>query len=154
MEEKLRFDIDPPEHGWAAVRLRAPAVSVDIDASYTPRDSITELASAASALLAGLPTATVRWNTEPREFDFDFKKLGELVRLEVREFQNHWRGRSIIGKLVAVIESDVLTVVIAIWRGLRRLQGHMSVSDFSVAWRHEFPTSIVDRLSEQLRSKS
>jgi hypothetical protein len=123
MADELRLDIDPPVHGWAIVRLTAPNNSLEFSASYTPRDSITDLARAASALLAGVPTAAVIWNTEPREFAFDFHTLGEWVELEIREFPDNRRGGHRSGVPVARIKSDAPTVARAVWRALRRLEG-------------------------------
>jgi len=155
MNNKLRLEIDPPEHGWAVVRLNAPGVSLELNASYTPRDSITDLAGAASALQAGLPAEIVSWNTEPIEFDFEFERSGDQIRLEIRKYRDHSRSRrSKGGELVAVVESDVETVVNAIWRGLRRLQGHMTGSDFATAWGHDFPTSSVDGMSAKRQTNS
>src|SRR5262249_55895543 len=90
---ELRFDIEPPKHGWALVRLTAPGVSFECDASYTPRDSITDLVWAISALLAGEPDIVVTLNTEPEEFDFDFQCSAEVVRLEISRSPNHYRSR-------------------------------------------------------------
>ena len=59
MAERLRLDIEAPAHGWAAVRLTAPGVALEFTASYTPRDSISDLARAAAQSLAGAPDQVV-----------------------------------------------------------------------------------------------
>jgi len=153
MADGLRLDIELPVHGWALVRLTAPDVSLEFSASYTPRDSITDLARAASALLAGVPTTAVIWNTEPTEFEFDFQTSGERVELEIRKFPDFRRGGRRSGVPVARIKSDAPTVARAVWRALRRLEGRMPPEEFAVAWRHQFPRDSVDRLGIGLRAE-
>ncbi len=76
MVKGLRLDIEPPVHGWATVRLTAPGVSLEFAASYTPRDSIGDLARAATGLVAGEPEQVVTWNTEPLQYEFRFMIAG------------------------------------------------------------------------------
>jgi hypothetical protein len=147
----IRLDIEPPVHGWATVRLTAPAVAVEFVASYTPHDSVTNLARAATAVAAGSPEETVAWNTEPTEYDFRFSTAGGVTRLQVREFPDHRRGRGCSGVAVAEVARETAAVVLAVWRGLRRLQGAMTGEAFTAAWRHPFPAATVDRLGDLLR---
>ena len=76
MTDGLRLDIEPPLAGWAMVRLTAPGVRLEFAASYTPWDSINQLAQATAGLLAGLPEQVVAWNTEPVEYEFRFATKG------------------------------------------------------------------------------
>jgi len=151
--DQVRFDIEPPVHGWALVRVTAPGVSLEIDASYTPRDSITDVAFAISAMLVGHPIPVVVWNTEPQEFDFDFQTSGDSVRLEIHKFPNHSRSRNHRGTPVAVIESGLTKLAEAIWRGLRRLEGKISHGEYALAWQHDFPAGIMQRIGIELRAK-
>jgi hypothetical protein len=151
MAEELRLDIEPPIHGWSTVRLTAPTAALDFVASYTPRDSISDLAGATAGLVAGLPEQIVTWNTEPVEYDFRFVTARGWTRLEIRQFVDHRRQRGRTGVLAAVIEGDAVAVARALWCGLGRLQGAVSAEEFAAAWRHPFPAAVVERLGEQLR---
>jgi hypothetical protein len=152
MAEPLRLDIERPVHGWATVRLTAPDATLQFAASYTPRDSISDVASAATGLAAGVPVHVVIWNTEPAEYEFRFATDGDWTRLEVWQFPDHRRQRA--GGLATLVEGDAVTVARALWRGLRRLQGAMSAEDFAACWRHPFPAAAVERLGEQLRRQA
>ena len=151
MASRLRLDVEPPAHGWAIVRLSVPGVQVEFPASYTPRDSIDDLARAARGLLAGVPDFTVIWNTEPDEYEFRFAAAGSRTRLEVHEFTDFQRQRRYSGRPLVVVEEDTRTVARALWRALRRLQGAMSEEEFAASWKHPFPLDIVQRLGDELR---
>jgi hypothetical protein len=154
MAEALRLDIEPPSHGWATVRLSAPGVALEFTASYTPRDSISDLAWAAAGVLAGRPEQVVTWNTEPIEYEFRFATTGGRTRLAARQFPDSRRQRGCQGCVVAVVEGDPVTVARALWRGLRRLQGSVAAEEFATAWLHSFPAATVEQLGKQVRRQA
>lgn len=151
MAPGLRLDITPPVHGWATVRLTAAGADLEFAASYTPRDSIGDLASAAAGLVAGVPDQVVTWNTEPAEYEFRFETAAVRTRLEVRQFPDTRRQTGRPSDPVAVVEGNAVSIARALWRALRRLQGGVPAEEFAAAWGHSFPTAIVKRLGEQLR---
>jgi hypothetical protein len=151
MANGMRFDIGPPIHGWTPIKLTAPGVEMEFDASYTPNDSISDLVNATAAMLANVPEQVVSWNTEPHEYEFPFFTCGGRTRLEIREFPDSRRRRGVVP--LAMIEEETHTLARALWRGLRRLQGSMTVEDFAAGWGHPFPEATVERIGDQLRSK-
>ena len=154
MVKGLRFDIEPPSHGWATIRLTAPDVQLEFAASSTPRDSLGDLAHAAAGLLAGLPEQIVAWNTEPVEYEFRFATRCGRTRLEVHRYpdsRRRWRGVEVP---VAVVEDAPLVIVRAIWRGLRRLQGATTTETFAAAWGHPFPSSTVEQIGKELHGET
>lgn len=150
----IRLDIEPPVHGWSTVRLTAPTVAVEFVASYTPHDSIADLARAAAEVAAGSPEEAVAWNTEPTEYDFRFSTAGGVTRVSVRKFPDHRRGRGCCGTPVANFAGETAAVVLALWRGLRRLQGATTAEAFAAAWLRPFPAATVDRLGDLVRSSA
>jgi hypothetical protein len=152
--EGLRLDLTPPAHGWATVRLTAPDAGLEFVASYTPRDSIGDLASAAIGLVAGIPEQVVTWNTEPAEYEFRLITTGGRGRLEVREFSDHQRQRSCTPVPTIVVEDDAVAIARVLWRGLRRLQGMIAAEEFAAGWGHPFPAAAVERLGERLRASA
>lgn len=146
----MRLDIEPPLGGWATIRLIAPGIRLEFAVSYTPWDSIGELAQAAAGLLARLPEQVVAWNTEPVEYEFRFASQTGRTRLEVLQYPDRRRKRR-AEVPVAVVEGETIGIARAIWRGLRRLQGVVSTEEFAAAWGHPFPASTVERIGEQLQ---
>jgi hypothetical protein len=153
MAERLRLSIEAPAHGWAAVRLTAPGVALNFTASYTPRDSISDLARAAALTLAGVPEQVVAWNTEPVEYEFRFMTAAGRTRLEVYAFPDARRLRRGVEAPAAVVEGDAPAIARAVWRALRRLQGSMPADEFAAAWGHPFPAHTVGPLGEALRAE-
>lgn len=153
MTSGLRLDIEKPAHGWATVRLTVPGVQLEFFASYTPRDSISDLARVASGLIAGMSQSVVIWNTEPVEYEFQFVVVGGRTRLEVYEFPDFRRQSPYSRRPLVVTEEDTSTVARALWRGLRRLQGAMPTEEFAASWLHPFPLYAVACLGVQLRGQ-
>src|SRR4051812_4397165 len=83
MVNGLRLDIEPAGSGWMTVRLTSADLALEFIASYTPRDSVRDLASAAAEFVAGAPDQVVTWNLEPVEYEFRFTVAGDRSRLEV-----------------------------------------------------------------------
>jgi hypothetical protein len=75
------------------VTLTAPGVESQFTASYAPFDSISNLAHAAVAVLAGVPEQVVIWNTEPEEHEFRFVTREARTRLTVHKYPDHRRRR-------------------------------------------------------------
>jgi hypothetical protein len=145
------LDIEKPAHGWATVRLTLPDAQLEFVASYTPRDSICELARVASGLIKGMPESVVIWNTEPVEYEFRFVAADGRTRLEVHEFPDFRRQGPSARKPLVAVEEDSRLVARALWRGLRRLQGMIPVEEFAASWGHPFPLDAVERLGDHLR---
>ncbi len=150
----MRLEIELPHEGWAMIRLTAPSVRLEFVASYMPWGSIGELARATAGLLAGLPEQVVAWNTEPVEYEFRFVTEGGRTRLEVQQHPNRRRQRRRAEVPMAVVEGDTISIARAIWRGLRRVQVSVSAEAFAATWRHPLPSSIVERIGEQLRGQA
>ncbi|MDG3005490.1 hypothetical protein [Paludisphaera mucosa] len=151
MAEGQRLDVEAPAHGWATVRLTAPGVALEFTASYTPGDSIGDLARSAVQSLAGVPEEVVTWNTEPVECEFRFMAVAGRTRLEVYEFPDARHLRRDVDARTALVEGDTPAMARAVWRGLRRLQGSVPACEFAAAWGHPFPVAAVERLGEGLR---
>lgn len=152
--DRMRLDIEPPLRGWAKIRLTAPGARLEFAASYTPWDSIDELARATAGLLVGLPEQVVSWNTEPVEYEFRFTTEDGRTRLEVYQYpdtRRQWRRAEMP---VAVVEGDTSGIARAVWRGLRRLRGAVSAESFAAAWGHPFPANTVERVGEQLQGQA
>ncbi|MCK6470272.1 MAG: hypothetical protein L6R28_00885 [Planctomycetes bacterium] len=144
-----RLDIASPEHGTAEVKFEAPGLHFHIWASYTPFDSIGDLAR--TALLFFLNKdgeRVVAWNTEPVQYELRFATAALRTRVELHEFADHRRpGKS---EPKASAEADTYTVAHTLWLGLNRLQAAAPPEVYEKTWRHPFPTEEVDRLGNCL----
>ena len=64
---RFHINFEGPEHGWLRIRIQAHGDEIDMTASYTPYDSITELAAALNRILNGSEVEEVHINEEPQE---------------------------------------------------------------------------------------
>jgi hypothetical protein len=142
----LRVEFGKPEHGWMAVALTSGDTRFDVHASYTPRDSVSDLASAASLILKGGVEATLVWNEEPNQVDFHFTAEGDEAMLVATRYPDHQRGKR-CGQELLRVRGTRADVCLPFWRGLRQLQSKMPSDEYKAAWRHEFPGEKVDEIS-------
>jgi len=93
MTSHFSIDIDAPSAGWVSIKLRAAASEIDVVASYTPRDCLSELADAAALLLSNLTgERRVCLNEEPRETELIFvRRDSDTCTLRVVRWQDHRR---------------------------------------------------------------
>ena len=150
--EALRLNIDIPRHGWVNVRLIVGVETLEFIASYTPTDSIGDLARAAVQLASGAPAELVVWNTESDEYIFRFLAAGKLGRFEIHYRPSGRRNKDAVDVPVLIVEDEAVAIARAIWRSLRRLQSSISDEAYAAEWRHRFPARTVERLGGRLRN--
>ena len=145
----LKFNIDFPANGWANVTLIASGVEIQFTASYTPRDSISDLVRAVSAGIHGDPEFVVSWHCEPAIVDFRFANGNGLTRLQIHKFLDRLQKQNRQSdKLVTVFEGKTQAFYRAIWRGLRRLQTAQTKEQYEAGWRYSYPAESMNRLTE------
>lgn len=66
-QDSFRITIDPPRDGWSRVCIQHGSRRLEISVSYTPADSIEQLAEAADACLSGLSNRSVVFHEEPQQ---------------------------------------------------------------------------------------
>lgn len=151
MVSQLRLDFLPPSRGWMPVILTAGADRLEFSASYTPRDSVCDLARLVSALLHGETSQTISWYTEPLRYEFRFETKGQRTRLEVFQFPDH---RQEDGRVVLIVEEETQVLGLSLWRSLRRLQGQVATAEYEAEWGHPFPGDVVEQIARRIRTKS
>ena len=137
MTERIHVQFERPRSGWMRARLRAGPSHLEVWASYTPHDSISDLAGALSLILKGGPEAHVFWNEEPSGYEFRFVAEGSNVRLAVLSHADSRRTAG--GKEVLAVEGDRQGVCLPFWRALRRLESFLPPDEYEAAWSHRFP---------------
>jgi hypothetical protein len=142
VSDALQVRFSPPEHGWLDVAIVCPPDTVTFTASYTPRDSVSELAAALIRVARADGVAEVVWNQEPDEMTTVFRRRGAMVELRV-DAVSHSQRTSLITHHAAAAE-----IVRAFAEALDRVRTAPSEFDYEDAWRHAFPHEAVDRLMQ------
>jgi hypothetical protein len=143
IREDLRVDIDGPRNGWVAVTIVAGRRRYAFDGSFTPNDSIADLASALIAVATIETTTRVFWNEEPAQHVFELARTGEEVRLALT-------ARSDEPASSFTFDGSLERVVGPFLAALEHLQHRQRPDAYAREWRHPFPETAVQRLRAAL----
>ena len=80
---KLQINIEPPSEGWLRIRIAGPNGEARLCASYTPRDTFSELVHAVGTLYRYGDDQTVLVNEEPEQVELKLLKRGDKLVIEV-----------------------------------------------------------------------
>lgn len=152
MSEKFSVSLESPQSGWMSLRLR-PGAGREFVAvvSHQPYDSLRELIEALVAMLGGARAATVRWNAEPEEYDFEFKaEGGDEVSLRVVHHRDHQREGP-LARTVLSCRAPRAEICLPFWRELSEMSGRSETDVFAQNWRREFPRSELRRLTDAFK---
>lgn len=74
---RLHINFTGPQHGWLGIRIQADGEEINVDASYTPYDSLTEFVEALVQILEFASSKPIPINEEPQESELQFFREGE-----------------------------------------------------------------------------
>lgn len=138
--DELKVRIAPPEHGWLDVTIEAQAVSVSFTASYTPHDSVTELAAALVRLVDSGASSEVMWNQEPDKMRIAVGCEGAIAQLRIEAVAEP--GPAVL----LTHEAPAAEIVIPFAVALDAIRNVMVDEQYEAGWRHPFPHAAVNRL--------
>ncbi|HUQ33612.1 MAG TPA: hypothetical protein VM095_15940 [Pyrinomonadaceae bacterium] len=151
MNQKLLVSLESPQHGFMSLRLKAGEESFVAVVSHTPYDSLRDLVVALSALLDNDCEVTVKWNSEPEEYDFQLAARGDVAQLLVIHYPDHRRAAE-TGNRVFSFEDSKAGVCVPFWTELRGLRARTIQDEFDRQWRREFPESELNELTKRIKS--
>jgi hypothetical protein len=138
----MRVELDKPSNGWTRVAVTIDSQTIKVDGSYTPTDSVADLAHVVCKILKGCPEASVTWHDGPEQTDFCFTPAADGTRFSIIQFPRGVRTQhSEVRILDTIIPIHILGK--AFWRALRRLESAIPAHEYARAWRHPFPTEKV-----------
>jgi hypothetical protein len=139
--------------GWIPVSLTVDGREHTFDASHTPSDFLEDLAVAITALVEiGAGNAVL--HEEPRSFRFALRSPGKDATLRVTAHADFGRARLSDDPRAAevlVVTMPLAQLALALWRGLRELEGASATRLAVGAWQHPFPSTRVAQLGARLR---
>ena len=149
MKQTLSVSLESPQHGFMSLRLKTEGQSFVTVVAYTPYDSLRDLIATLSAVLDGDCERTVRWNSEPDEYDFRFKAHGDRVLLEVIHYPDH-RKLDETASTVFSFQGQKADACRQFWEELRDLQSRAGRDEFDRQWRREFPERELQELAQRI----
>ncbi len=150
MSAAIKVKLGAPENGWISLGISYANQVTNIDASYTPHDSMTMLVDAIAKLAKGNDNAVVPFVEGPAEYELAFHSAGERVSVTITLYPDHRRMRS-TGQQVFEAFGRRREVCLAFWRALRQLESRVSGEDFERNWNHPFPTSKLRVLTRTIK---
>jgi len=146
----LRVELEPPSKGVGLIRVTFGDRQVERSFSYTPADTISELAEAVDAVVAAGGQRIVVFHGGPDELEFSFDRLdaADGVSLTITAFESRSRERG--GDEFLKVRMSPQSLGKLFWRALRELEGAMSSRVYAAEWRHPFPHRVVAQLGERL----
>jgi len=151
----LVVDIDPPRAGWIVLRISLGQEALDVVASYTPRDSITDFLKVVVFLLDRRPgECTVTLNGEPEEVDLFFGVNADKDEVKVRAtaYPDHKRSRGGDVRLDGHCSwgGTLDACLLAVRDFLRRTPEDRYEAD----WGRPFPSALVTRIESDRAFKT
>lgn len=153
MSGKLRVSFNSPQSGFMSIGLKAGDESFVTAVSHEPYDSLRDLIKALSALLGGKERATVKWNQEPEEYDFELRQRDDELELSITRYPNHRRLKK-TGEQVFTHTASLLGLCEPFWKALRELHRDIETDEYAKNWRREFPEEEMRELTRLIKSQN
>jgi hypothetical protein len=144
-----RVYFEPPRAGWIRMLVISGSDRIEFDASYTPRDSLGELAIALLALLQSDAEAAITFNSEPEVTVLKLRPSSDQVELMLERYSGHRRDED-AATLLLQRRVPKRQAVLAFLRPLRTLRRMCSPVVYERAWGHVYPARALEQIEEVL----
>ncbi len=142
MSSKLEVSFNSPQCGWMSIGFDDGVGEFHTTTAHAPHErALPELLKILTDLVGrddGKAERILKWNRDPEEFDFEFKRDGDDLRIKIYQFPTDERvsgERELVfehlGKLDDVIRSFEETFV--------QLYEDRDTDEFEFNWRQPFP---------------
>ena len=150
MSAAFKVELGIPENHWIRIELAHADHAFSVDVSYTPCDSVADLAQAVAKIAKGADDAALTLLEGQSELEVEFRGAGDLISVNVTSYPNHYRMVG-TGTREFGLQASRKDVCLAFWRALRRLESRMDPADFERAWGHPFPSKKVQELTQIMK---
>lgn len=147
MASSLKAAFSKPSDGWITFDLEASQACQSFCVSYTPNDFLSELLSALVLAASGVEGKAIA-NLEPTIVEFRFTPT-DLNEVTLRAVEN--ADRKTASQLVFTHYGTMAAIVLPLWRAVKKLQSEISLDEYQLVMRREFPVEKLNKLSELLK---
>ena len=142
MPRRLEVSFNSPQCGWMSIGFRDAESEFHTTTAHAPHaGALPELMQALAALAdadAADGEYTLRWNRDPEEFDFVFRRSGETLAIEIYQYPTDEREAS-ERQLVFKHIGSVGDVIAAFSETFDQLYADRDTDEFEFNWRQPFP---------------
>ena len=147
MPDRFHVRFEHPAVGSLPVTLTANDDSLSFIASHTPSDPLSDLVTALiTIVLTNTVDISVRWNTEPVEYEFRFATDASEIILTVIQWTDSTRPRE-NSQSAFTVRGLRMEIVLPFWRALRQLESQASTR---WEWQHPFPDRDMRKLDKHI----
>lgn len=132
-----------------SLRLRADGQEFVTVVAHTPYDSLRDLVLALACLTDADCFMTVKWNSEPDEYDFNFMARDAQAQLDVLHHPDHRRIAD-DASLVFSFRGPKAELCRAFWQELQDLRSRTEQDEFDRQWRRDFPEAEMEKLTKKI----
>lgn len=151
MSGKLEVSFNSPQCGWMSIGFEDQAGDFHTTTAHTPHsNALSELLSTLIGVLEKQDFShTLKWNRDPEEFDFNFKRVDENVHFEIVEYPTSERDNEKAETVYSYV-GDAKQFAEAFRVTFQQLFDERNIDEFEDNWHQAFPLREFEKLSESL----
>jgi len=154
--EKLNVSFNSPQCGFMSIGFTAGEKEFHTTTAHAPHAAaLPELLRILTRLLVDKQiqgSILLQWNRDPEEFDFEFRRKGEIIRLEIFQYPTEKRETREREK-VFEFEGKAREICEAFYETFARLRADKDTDEFEFNWRAAFPEKEFAEFEAKLKEK-
>ncbi len=154
MSEHFKVSFNSPQCGFMSIGFKSREAEFNTTTAHQPHENaLPNLLGALSDLLDANSDGLeflVRWNRDPEEFDFWFKRIGDDARLEIWQYPSGKRNLKEREKAF-VYEGNLLQFAAAFHKTFVQMRQDSDTDAFEQNWRQPFPEKSFERFDRAFR---
>ncbi len=152
MSGKLEVSFNSPQCGWMSIGFEDETAEFHTTTAHSPHSqALSEMLNILVDLVGkGSYESVLKWNRDPEEFDFVFRRNKETASIEIIEYPTEIREE---GKRETVYfyEGDAKQIAEAFCETFEQLFQERDTDEFEANWHQKFPLEEFSRLKETLK---
>jgi hypothetical protein len=151
MSGKLEVSFNSPQCGWMSIGFEDETSEFHTTTAHAPYSGVlSELLETLVKLLGDDDfNHSLKWNRDPEEFDFIFKREGENVLFEIIEYPTSERDLSKSEKVYFYV-GDAKQFAEAFYITFAQLFAERNIDEFEDNWHQKFPLEEFEKLRDSL----
>ena len=152
MSGKLEVSFNSPQCGWMSIGFEDETAEFHTTTAHAPHSTaLSELLKTLVHLVTKDSYENVlKWNRNPEEFDFVFRRNGENASIEIIEYPTEQREAG-MRETVYFYEGDAKQIAEAFCETFEQLYQERNIDEFEDNWHQQFPIGEFLHLKETLK---
>lgn len=142
MPDKFFVSFNSPQCGWMSIGFEGGGHEFHTTTASAPHAmALPELLTILAALLDPNSVQTeflLKWNRDPEEFDFEFRRMDETLNLKIFQYPTEERDTK-ERELVFEYAGDTREICVAFYQTFAHMEKEILVDEFETNWHQPFP---------------